>query len=142
LKGNSSGKANIIFVLQRKTIILQNCSIIVAVANYLVCFKSLLRKIRKYFSLDAAVDYIYKDLEVSAMAYFKIPTLLDWDVFEGITLGIKNNMNENNNFDAGLGVFFRPEGIIDVVRIYDEELNLEDVKFIRKKYLEEIARLQ
>jgi hypothetical protein len=99
-------------------------------------------KIRKYFSLDVAGDFIFKDLDNPSMAYFEIPRLLDWDTFESITMGIKNNMVDKNNFDAGLGVFFTPEGIIDNVRIYDEELDLEDVKFIREKYLEEIARLQ
>jgi len=98
-------------------------------------------KIRKYFNLEPTDDIIYKDLDNTAMAYFEIPCLLSWDIFENITLGIKNNMDENNNFDAGLGVFFTPQGIIDNVRIYDEEVNMEDVKFIRDKYLEEIGRL-
>jgi hypothetical protein len=104
-------------------------------------FSGLIR-IRKYFNLNCAVDNIYQDLDNPAMAYFNIPCLLSWDTFESITLGIKNNMIDKNNWDAGLGVFFTPEGVIDNVRIYDEELNPEDLKFIRDKYLEEIGRLQ
>jgi len=99
-------------------------------------------KIRKYFNLEPVQGNIYRDLDNSAMAYFEIPSLLNWETFERITMAIKNNMTDKNNFDAGLGVFFTPQGIIDNVRIYDEELNLDDLKYIREKYLEEIGRLQ
>lgn len=97
-------------------------------------------KIRKYFKLEVVEKGLYRDLEVPTMAYFKIPDLLSWDVFESITHNMKPNV-EYNNFDAALGVFFTPAGVIDTVRIYHEEINMDDIRFLRSRYLEEIARL-
>ncbi|OQX72884.1 MAG: hypothetical protein B6D64_14595 [Bacteroidetes bacterium 4484_276] len=98
--------------------------------------------IRKYFSLQPVEDKIYHDLEMPPMAYLEIPALISWDEFEGITKTIKQNMKVHNNFDAALGVLFTPAEIIDIVRIYDEDIDVEEEKLIREKYLEEIARLQ
>ncbi len=99
-------------------------------------------KIRKYFMLKTIEDGIYKDLDIPEMAYGEIPTLLNWDTFESITMGIKNNMEEGNNFDAALGMFITRDGIVDNVRVYCKELNMKNVKIIIGKYLEEIDRLQ
>jgi len=38
-------------------------------------------------------------------------------------------------------VFFTPKGIIDVVRIFHELLDINDLKYLRSKYLEELSRL-
>lgn len=98
-------------------------------------------KIRKYFGLEPVVDKIYHDLEMPPMAYLEIPALISWDEFEGITKTIKQNLEDHSNFDAALGVLFTPTKIIDIVRIYHDDIDIEEVKFIREKYLEEIARL-
>lgn len=97
-------------------------------------------KIRKYFTLEKVDDGIYFDLDVPHIAYFEIPGLLTWKSFAKITLSIRPNV-ENNNFDAALGVFFTPKGVVDVVRIFHESLEINDLNFLRKKYLEEISRL-
>jgi hypothetical protein len=73
------------------------------------------------------------------MAYFEIPGLITWDKFEKITLGIKPNV-EYNNFDAAMGVFFTPKGVIDIVRIYHKEIHPNEIKILRTKYLDEISR--
>jgi len=99
-------------------------------------------KIRKYFCLEPVVDRIYHDLEMPPMAYLEVPALISWDEFEGITKTIKQNIKDHSNFDAALGVLFTPTEIIDIVRIYHEDINVEEEKLIREKYLEEIARLQ
>jgi hypothetical protein len=46
-----------------------------------------------------------------------------------------------NNFDAALGVFFTPKGVLDVMRIYRENIQAEDIQRIRTKYLQEIHRM-
>ncbi|MFP4470272.1 MAG: hypothetical protein ACLFPE_06295 [Bacteroidales bacterium] len=97
-------------------------------------------KIRKYFKLEQIEKNLYRDLETPAMAYFEIPEVLTWEVFESITHNMKLNV-DFNNFDAALGVFFTPAGVIDNVRIYHEEIDLDEVRYLRSKYLEEIARL-
>jgi len=97
-------------------------------------------KIRKYFTLDIVDSGIYFDIEVPQMAYFEIPGLLSWNTFEEITYRLKPNV-DYNNFDAALGVFFTPKGVVDVVRIFHETLQIKDIRYLREKYLEEISRL-
>jgi hypothetical protein len=97
-------------------------------------------KIRKYFSLDLMEDGIYHDIQIPEMVYFTIPTMLSWDVFEALTLNMKMDP-DYNNFDAALGVFFTPKGVLDIVRIYRKEIELDDITRIRNKYLLEINRL-
>jgi len=97
-------------------------------------------KIRKYFELEKVEEGIYKDLEMPQMAYFIIPSMLSWNVFESITHNLKVNP-EHNNFDAALGVFFTPGGVIDSVRIYNEEINMDDVRLLKTKYHQEIRRV-
>ena len=66
--------------------------------------------------------------------------MLSWNVFESITHNLKVNP-EYDNFDAALGVFFTPQGVIDNVRIYTEEISPEEVTLLRTKYLQEIRRI-
>lgn len=102
-------------------------------------FEGLIR-IRKYFSLMEVDKGLYRDNEIPSMAYFEIPGLTSWEMFEDITLRLKPNV-EYNNFDAALGVFFYPKGVIDAIRIYHDSIDLNDVIYLRGKYLEEIQRL-
>ncbi len=97
-------------------------------------------KIRKYFELEKVEKGLYKDLGIKEMAYFFIPTQLSWNVFESITHNLKVNP-EYENFDAALGVFFTPEGVVDSVRIYHEELDMDEVRVLRDNYLKEIRRV-
>ncbi len=97
-------------------------------------------KIRKYFRLEQISDGLFKDLLMPHMAYFTIPAMLSWNIFESITHNLKVNP-EYDNFDSALGVFFTPKGIIDNIRIYHHEIKIEDVEILRSKYLQEIRRI-
>jgi hypothetical protein len=97
-------------------------------------------KIRKYFDLEVLDKEIFHDTQIPEMVYFTVPVLLSWDDFESLTLNMKMDP-DYNNFDAALGAFFTPKGVIDVVRIYRKDIDLEDVKRIRNKYHQEIKRL-
>ena len=101
-------------------------------------FEGLIR-IRKYFSLIVKGEGLYSDVDIPSMAYFEIPGLISWEMFEEITFGLKPNA-EYNNFDAALGVFFTPKGVIDNIRIFHPEINMNEVIYLRDKYLEEIKR--
>jgi len=96
-------------------------------------------RIRKYFSLRPFDTGLYNDIDIPTMAYFEIPTQISWELFEKITLHLKPNV-EYNNFDAALGVFFTPKGVIDAIRIYHEKIDMNDIIYLRGKYLEEIER--
>ncbi len=95
--------------------------------------------IKKFFILDEVNDGIYMDKETPEMGYFEIPTRLDWNVFEKITVGLKHNI-EDNNFDAALGTFYRKSGLKDIIRIYDTNICLGECLFLREKYLTEINK--
>lgn len=97
-------------------------------------------KIRKYFNLRVQDKGLYSDADVPSMAYFEIPGPISWEIFEEITHQLKPNV-EYNNYDAALGVFFTPKGVIDNIRIYHQEIDMNDIVYLRGKYLEEIARV-
>ncbi len=47
-----------------------------------------------------------------------------------------------NLFDAALGIIWKIEGLVDIVRIYDKKNDPERIKTIRDRYLAEINHLQ
>jgi hypothetical protein len=102
-------------------------------------FESIL-KVRKFFSIEEMIDGIYKDLFDKNMYYLEIPVLLKWPTFEKITMSLKYNM-EDKNFDAAQSSVFFKNGIIDFVRIYDQDSCQGKLIFIREKYLEAISKL-
>lgn len=98
-------------------------------------------KILKYFLLDELDNGVYMDQETHEMGYFEIPTELDLDTFENITLQIKRNIKENN-WDAAKGIFYRKKGLVDFIRIYDQNVCLGQCLYLMEKYNEEIERLR
>jgi hypothetical protein len=96
-------------------------------------------RIKKFFIIDEVNDGIYMDKDTPEMGYFEVPTKLDWDVFEKITVDLKHNI-EDNNFDAALGTLYRKTGLKDIIRIYDTNVCLGECLFLRDKYLTEIKK--
>jgi hypothetical protein len=74
------------------------------------------------------------------MWYFQLPRPLKWNDFETITLDIKRNM-EDINFDAALATLYRKNGMVDYIRIYDNECSKDKLDQIRKKYLQRMKKL-
>ncbi|MBS4061189.1 MAG: hypothetical protein KG029_12390 [Bacteroidetes bacterium] len=97
-------------------------------------------KISKYFQIENNSEGIYSDMNWKGMYYLQIPIKLRWDNFEKITMSIKHNIDDNN-FDAALTIMYDEEGVIDFVRIYDEQSCHGKLMFIRGKYLEAIKYL-
>lgn len=97
-------------------------------------------KVKKYFLVEVLSDYVFKDVEDENMHYFTIPVQLRFPQFEKITLGIKNNLTDPK-FDAALGTIFRKTGLIDIIRIYDDQCTPEKLETIRNKYLNAIRNL-
>lgn len=89
--------------------------------------------INKTFYVDELEEGIYNDLEEDSKFYIEIEKDLPWDVFKKFTLNIKNNV-DNSNFDAAEGVFYRKSGIVEVIRLYICEGEMEKIKTIRKLY--------
>ena len=102
-------------------------------------FESIL-KVRKFFTLEETIDGIFKDLVDKNMFYLSIPVLLKWAAFEKITLSLKYNMDDKNFDAAQCSVYYRT-GLIDFVRIYDQDSCQGKLIYIRDKYLEAISKL-
>jgi hypothetical protein len=95
--------------------------------------------LKKSYILDKYDDGVYKDLLEPMMWYFSIPVKLDWVLLKTATQQVKNNI-ENTNFDVAFGWLFT-DGITDIIRIYAGNFNLDDIKILRSKYLEELHKL-
>ncbi len=94
-------------------------------------------KLQKFFRLQKIDNHLYKDLDDPLMYYFEIPEKPGWGLFKKITFYVRANV-ANYTFDAALGTLYL-EYIIDMVRIYAKDMTIEQLEFIRKKYLYELA---
>lgn len=95
--------------------------------------------IKKQFYVDEMEEGIYNDMEEESKFYIELPIDLPWDIFKEFTLNIKNNV-DNSDFDAALGVFYRKDGIVEVVRLYICEGEMDKIKTIRKLYMDIIQK--
>jgi hypothetical protein len=96
-------------------------------------------KVRKYFVLDSPVAGLYLDNIEPQMCYIQIPANLTWNEFEKLTLSLKRNL-EDNKFDAAMGTIYRKNCLIDMVRIYDEDLGPEKIEFLKSKFVEAVKK--
>jgi len=95
-------------------------------------------KIRKFFKIHEIEDGIFQDDVIKEMHYIVLPKYLRWNSFEKITLDIKYNI-EDNNYDAALVSVYYESGILDMVRIFDENATIEKLRNIKKKYIEKLT---
>jgi hypothetical protein len=102
--------------------------------------KEAIIKINKVFQVFEEDEGIYRDAEDDFKCYLEVPEKLEWEKFASITADIKNNL-VNNRFDAAQGVFFRSNEIVDVIRIFDQEKEIQKMRKLRNMYLEEIRRI-
>lgn len=96
--------------------------------------------IRKFFNLNKLSDGVYEDLDVKEFFYIKVSNYPEWDVFEEITKSIKYNI-EDLVFDGAQLSVFDSNGLVDFVRIYDENRSTDKLASIRKFYLEAYDKL-
>jgi hypothetical protein len=96
--------------------------------------------IRKFFRLKETIDGIYEDLEQENTSYIELPIQLTWNQFEKITMSIKYNM-EDRNFDAAQSSVYTEKGLMDFVRIYDQESCQGKLIHIKEKYLAAVEKI-
>jgi len=95
--------------------------------------------INKSFYVEEIEDGLYNDLEEDSKYYIELPKDLPWDVFQEFTTNIKNNL-DNSDFAVAQGVFYRKAGIVEVVRLYICEGEMDKVRTIRKLYADLIQK--
>ncbi|MBN2522322.1 MAG: hypothetical protein JXB24_03560 [Bacteroidales bacterium] len=97
-------------------------------------------KINKVFCLEKIADHVYKDVEDLLTYYLTAPFQLDWNLFREVTINVKNNL-DNSNFDAAMGFIYQKR-ILDFIRLYLKNPDVNRLQNIRNKYLEEIHKIR
>jgi len=99
-------------------------------------------QLKKIFVLEQLEEGIYKDLDDPWMYYLQIPQQLSWQLFCKLTRKIRNNIDKQKaNFDAGLASIYTRE-ILDAVRIYAYDIDIDTLRMLRSKYVDEIVRME
>ena len=93
-------------------------------------------RIQRIFSFRKTADRIFVNIHNPLVHYFEIPCKPDWEFFKKVTYYIRSNVNKYS-FDAALGVVYLDE-LHDIVRIFGRDLTVEQLYFIREKYLYEL----
>jgi hypothetical protein len=96
-------------------------------------------KLKKHFTIQEIGEGIYKDIDDHSMFYLRINHQLTWQMFMQITQRIRNNI-DLSNFDAGLAAIYTKD-ILDVVRIFSNDISLEKLKLLKEKYNQEIEKI-
>jgi len=98
-------------------------------------------KVHRYFLVEETAPGVFRDLQEAEQFYLEIPVLLRWKSFEAITRDVKNNV-DNSNFDAALGMMYRYEGPVELIRIWARDQTPERAIQLRGKYLQFIHRAE
>ena len=90
--------------------------------------------LQKFLLLREVGSGLYMDEEDSSKGYFVIPDHLTWPAFKALTKEVKYDTSILF-FDAAQAVIFEHQRVIDLVRVYREDLALEKLAAIRDRYL-------
>jgi len=96
-------------------------------------------KLKKFFILNQWSENVYHDQEVENFYYITVKETISWEFFRQVTLLTRSNLN-NINFDAAQAVIYYRNEMLNTVRIYSNNLKVEDLETLRNKYLELIKR--
>jgi hypothetical protein len=90
-------------------------------------------KLKKFFFLEELEDGLFFDARQAHHGYFVIPEPIDWNHFKKLTAEAKNEVGLLY-FDAATASIFTNNQIIELVRIYRENINVSKLKAIRDRY--------
>ncbi|MDA3942958.1 MAG: hypothetical protein PF694_05400 [Bacteroidetes bacterium] len=89
--------------------------------------------LEKFFFLEIIEEGIYFDARQAHHGYFIIPEYIDWDVFKDLTRKAKYEPSLLS-FDAARASIFENNQLIELVRIYRENIDLSLLKAYRDRY--------
>lgn len=95
-------------------------------------------KMRCFFSLHSYGDGIYIEQDEPNIGFFELPYYIPWDSFKKITSEVRFD-TELIYFDAATAYFYHNKGVVDLVRIYRENLDEAKLRMIRDRYLKILA---
>jgi len=90
-------------------------------------------KLKKFFFLEELEEGLFFDARQAHHGYFLIPEHLDWNHFKKITAEAKYEVAVLN-FDAASASIFTNNHILELVRIYREDISINKLKAIRDRY--------
>ena len=91
-------------------------------------------RLEKFFYLEKKGDDMYFDKMELHHGYFVVPEFIEWTAFVALTYEVKFD-TDLLFFDAAQAYIFEENKIIDLVRIYRENLTPEKLIAIRNRYL-------
>ena len=91
-------------------------------------------KLKKYFSLEEVGKGVYFDKKTPELAYFRITSQVEWDLFEEITKRIKVNV-ALGDFDTALGAFHIGEKTEYIIRVLKLQRSLDSIDLLKQDYL-------
>lgn len=97
-------------------------------------------KVRKYFDMEVLSEGIYRDLDQANTYYLEVTREPEWADFENIYNNIKNNY-EYKTFVAAIGSMYRKCGLVDFIRIYSEDIKIDQLKYLRDRFRSELKRV-
>ena len=101
--------------------------------------KSYLSRInlKNFFELNELSEGIYQNKNSENLYYFLIPEKIKWVLFEKLITYQKSN-TDFTNFDAAIGYWMLKPKFIDFVRVYGNNLTIEQLQGIHKNFLTNI----
>jgi len=91
-------------------------------------------RLLKFYFLERHPDGIYMDTVNPNVGFFEIPKYINWADFKALTIKVKYETSILF-FDAATGYLFENQQIIDMVRIYKDQMSPERIAPIRERYL-------
>jgi hypothetical protein len=95
--------------------------------------KTAVIRTNKCFSLEKLDENIYLDHLQEKTAYIALPKLIKYEKYLDIIADIRNNTN-CAMFDSARGAMFLDSKITDIIRIYSEQLDINLLKSIQKRF--------
>ena len=92
----------------------------------------------KMFYLKNLTNEIYLDTDEKNHAYFEIPRELTFEEFTEISKKVQNNWFDQK-FDTALGSYLTDHRVVDFVRIYSENQEVDYLDKIRKLFLQKMG---
>lgn len=97
--------------------------------------------LKKLFDIEPIDENIFKDNDEPSTFYIRLSRQLSYGQFRQVTFRVKNNIDKDLvNFDAALAAIYTRD-VMDVVRIYAKDTDMDKLKIILRTYEEEMEKL-
>ena len=95
-------------------------------------------RVNKFFKLNEIEEGIFQSPNNKDRFYIEIPKDINWNKFRDLTFDIKNNVSVTN-YDIAKGIFYKNDGITDMLRVIKPSITFEMVKEIQQKYFDRLT---